>query len=277
MMNSLQSLPYWQDYFGEPDGWRLGLLGSAMSLGSLMGMPMVPYTVDRWGRKPGVVIGCVVTILGVALQAWSANYDMFLSARFVLGVGMVFATSSGPLLCAELAFPQDRAIITTFMGCSYAVGSFVAAWTTFGTLKIESNWAWRLPSLLQCWATVVVLIFIWWIPESPRYHISRDEHEKALKTLTYYHAEGRENDPFVMLEYNEIRTAFSLDKQYDRNTHWLDLVKTKGNRHRISLIIGIALFGQWSGNGIIAYYLKLILDNIVSSDGTISPRRHANV
>lgn len=262
MMNSLQSLPYWQEYFGHPKGRVLGMLGSSMSLGSIIGLPFVPIVCDRLGRKKGVILGSTILIVGVALQAGAANYNMFLSARFVLGFGMAFATNAGPLLCAEISHPQDRAIITTFMGCSYAMGSFVAAWTTFGTLKIKSDWAWRLPSVLQAWATIVVMCVIWWIPESPRYHMDRDNHHKALQMLAHYHGEGNEHDEFVQLEYTEIRAALDLDREFQRNTRWLDLVATKGNRHRMSLIIAIALFGQWSGNGIIAYYLKLILDDI---------------
>lgn len=131
MMNSLQSLPYWQEYFGDPKGAVLGLPGSAMSLGSFIGLFFVPCVCDTLGRKRGVILGSVIVVGGVALQAGAANYEMFLASRFVLGLGMAFATNAGPLLCTEIAHPQDRAIIVTFMDCSYAVGSFVAAWTTF--------------------------------------------------------------------------------------------------------------------------------------------------
>jgi MFS family permease len=175
---------------------------------------------------------------------------------------MVLATSGGPLLCAEIAHPQDRAILTTFMGCSYSMGSFLASWITLGTLKVPSNWAWRTPSLLQCWASIVVLSVVYWIPESPRYHMNKDNYDAALKTLAYYHAEGDANDPFVQLEFTEIKTAFQLDREYKTNSRWIDLLKTKGNRHRISLVIAIAIFAQWSGNGILAYYLKLVLEEI---------------
>ncbi|KAI6340862.1 hypothetical protein MCOR30_002405 [Pyricularia oryzae] len=262
MMNSLQSLPYWQRFFGYPEGVTLGLLGSAMSLGSLITMGTVPWVCDTLGRKKGVIIGSVMTIIGVVLQSSAPNYNAFLASRFIIGAGMTLSTNAGPLLCAEIAFPQDRAIITTFMGCSYAVGSFVAAWTTFGTLKIESDWAWRLPSLLQAWATLIVFAVIWWIPDSPRYWIARDQDEKAIEVLAKYHAEGDRDDPFVQLEFREIRAAFDLDRMNQTNTRWSDLYSTKGNRHRMSLVIALAVFAQWSGNGIIAYYLKLVLDSV---------------
>jgi MFS family permease len=68
MMNGLQSLSYWQDYFGEPRGALLGFFNSAMSLGSLIGLVFVPYLIDWKGRKIGVAIGCAIMLLAVALQ-----------------------------------------------------------------------------------------------------------------------------------------------------------------------------------------------------------------
>ena len=262
MMNGLQSLPYWQRYFNYPAGVKLSLFGSAMSLGALISLPFVPYMCDHLGRKPTIAIGSLIIILGVGLQAGALNFDMFFAARIVLGFGMTLATASGPLLVAEIAHPQDRAILTTFMGLAYAIGSFVASWVTFGTLKIPSDWAWRTPSLLQGWCTVIILGVLWWIPESPRFLIAKDQHEEALRVLAHYHANGDENDEVVQLEYQEIRTAMAMDKEANANTNWGDFIRTRGNRRRLMLIVALAVFGQWSGNGIVAYYLKLILDGI---------------
>jgi MFS family permease len=82
-MNGLQSLSYWRDYFGDPQGSRLGILSSIMTLGSLSGLGFIPPICDGWGRKAGVVIGSLVTLLGVGLQAGAVNYDMFLGSRFM--------------------------------------------------------------------------------------------------------------------------------------------------------------------------------------------------
>lgn len=266
MMNGLQSLPYWQDYFGHPTGVKLSMFGSAMTLGGLFALPFVPYMCDHVGRKPTIICGSFIILLGVGLQAGAINFNMFFVARIILGFGMTWATASGPLLVAEIAHPQDRAILTTFMGLAYAIGSFVAAWVTFGTLKIQSDWAWRVPSLLQCWCTIIILSIIWWIPESPRFLIARDQHEKALESMAYYQAEGNVDDEVVRIQYNEIITAMEMDKQANSNSSWMDFVRTKGNRRRLMLVVALAVFGQWSGNGIIAYYLKLVLDSIGIKD-----------
>jgi len=262
MMNGLQSLPYWQRYFDFPVGVKLSIFGSSMSLGALIGLPFVPFMCDHLGRKPTVIVGSLIILLGVGLQAGALNFDMFFASRMVLGVGMTLATASGPLLVAEIAHPQDRAILTTFMGLAYAIGSFVASWVTFGTLKIQSDWAWRAPSLLQGWCTVLILAVIWWVPESPRFMIAKDRHEEALRVLAHYHADGNEDDEVVQLEYQEIRTAMAMDREANSNSKWSDFIRTRGNRRRLMLVVALAVFGQWSGNGIVSYYLKLILDGI---------------
>lgn len=89
----------------------------------------------------------------------------------------------------------------------------------------------------------------------------KDKHDKAKDILTYYHAEGDETNEFVQLEYSEIRVAMALEKEADK-TGWADLVRTQGNRKRIGIITALAFFSQWSGNGLISYYLHYVMNDV---------------
>jgi hypothetical protein len=106
-----------------------------------------------------------------------------------------------------------------------------------------------------------LLIFIYWIPESPRYYMARDQPEKALQILAYYHANGDEHDEVVQLEYTEIVTALAVEKDANKFS-FLDFVRTPGNRKCLIIIISMGLFSQWSGNALISYYLTPILSNL---------------
>ncbi|KAF1945318.1 general substrate transporter [Clathrospora elynae] len=265
MMNGLQSLSYWQDYFGEPRGAMLGFFNSSMSLGSLIGLIFTPYLIDWKGRKIGVAIGCAIMLLAVGLQTGAQNIGMFIAARLTLGFGDTIVLSSAPLLIAEIAHPQDRAVLVTLSGASYHSGAFIASWVTYGTLKIESNWSWRLPSLLQAICSIVIFIFIFRMPESPRWLCNKDRHEEALHIFSHWHGEDNPDDDFVQLEYAEVKAAIALDKQQGRNG-WADFFKTPGNRKRITIITAIGFFSQWSGNGLISYYLKYVMDNVGLTD-----------
>lgn len=60
MVNGLQTLPQWEEYFDNPHGSLLGLFSCIMSVGSLVAIPVVPYTADLLGRRMGVFIGCLI-------------------------------------------------------------------------------------------------------------------------------------------------------------------------------------------------------------------------
>lgn len=58
-------------------------------------------------------------------------------------------------------------------------------------------------------------------------------------------------DPLVEYEFEEIKTAIALDREAAQNVGWLSLVKTAGNRKRMRIILALAFFSQWSGNGLV--------------------------
>lgn len=151
-------------------------------------------------------------------------------------------------------------LLTVLSRFKYVSKYFAIASNIFANY-IQNDWSWRLPSLLQSICSVIILGMMWWIPESPRWLLNKDQDEKALQILSYYHAENNPQDEFVHLEFTEIRTAIALDKEADKNS-WLDLVRTKGNRKRMAVITAIGFFSQWSGNGLISYYLHQVMNNV---------------
>lgn len=52
-------------------------------------------------------------------------------------------------------------------------------------------------------------------------------------------------------EFEEIKAAIKLDREVAADVGWLSLVRTPGNRKRMRIIIAIAFFSQWSGNGLV--------------------------
>lgn len=97
--------------------------------------------------------------------------------------------------------------------------------------------------------------------ESPRWLCNKDRHSEALAVFGKWHGEGNENDEFVQLEFAEVKAAIEIDRQTGQ-TGWADFFKTKGNRKRIIILTAIGFFSQWSGNGLISYYLKYVMDNV---------------
>jgi sugar porter (SP) family MFS transporter len=268
MVNGLQSLPQWRSAFHNPHGGALGLLGAIQNIGGLCGLPFAPYMADILGRKSCIVWGACLMIIGTVVQTASQNVHMFIGARWLIGFGLTFAATGAPMLISELAYPSQRGQITSLYNSLWIFGSIIAAWTTFGTFHINTSWSWRIPSAIQGFPSVIQLCLIWFVPESPRWLMSKGREEEALRTLAYYHANGNERDPLVEFEYQEIKATIQLDSEVANSVGWLTLFKTPGNRRRMRIIIAIAFFSQWSGNGLASYYLNKVLDAIGITSNT---------
>lgn len=265
MMNGLQAVEAWREYFGEPRGATLGLFNAAYPIGGLCAIPFISHVSDTFGRRIGLATGATICIIGAALQAAAQNLPMFVVARAILGCGTVFLGSSGAPLITETAHPAHRATATALFNTSYALGSIVAAWTTFGTFRIESSASWRIPSGLQGLPSVIQLLGLYFVPESPRWLVSRDRNEEALAFLAKYHAEGNEQDALVQFEYNEITNALAYERSVDRGSliqNYLELVRTRGNRKRLFILLWGSCIAQMSGNAFISYYLSPVLASV---------------
>lgn len=282
VLNGLQTMTSWQDcklhkpsfkpqliasaVFDHPVGSRLGIFGAMPGFGGLAVLIFAPYIADILGRRTGTAIGCLFIIMGSLIQSFpppSHPEAMYLAGRFFIGFGANISNGCCPLLITEIAHPQHRGKVTTIYNTLWYLGAIVAAWTTYGTLTtLTGDMQWRLPTGLQCLMPGIQLLVIYFIPESPRWLISKGKDEQALKILTKYHANGDESDEFVKWEFAEIRETLHLEKEASASSGWLELVRTPGNRKRCFLITVTAIFSQCSGNGLVSYYLSSILKTI---------------
>ncbi|KAJ9111167.1 hypothetical protein QFC20_002661 [Naganishia adeliensis] len=262
MMNGLQAVQYWQDYFGTPEGSLLGIFNAIQSIGGILALPFVAFTCDKFGRRMTIFFGSCIMLVGVAIQTAAQNIGMFIAARGIIGFGLGFACAAAPLLITELAFPTHRGPLTSLYNSSWYLGSIVAAWATFGTFRIQNDWSWRIPSLLQGLPSVLQVALILTIPESPRWLMDKGREEAARKVLVKYHCGGDESDPLAAYEFEEIRNALQIEKEANSSSSFKSLFVGKGNQRRMLVIIAIAFFSQWSGNGLVSYYLTKVLIGI---------------
>ena len=262
MFNTMQILPAWQETFDSPSGSNLGRLSAMYSIGSIASLPVAPFISDRFGRRTAIIIGCIIMMAAGAVQTAANAQPQFEAGRFFMGFGNSLAQLSSPLLLVEICHPQHRGRVTAIYNCLWSFGALICAWVSFGTQHINGNWSWRIPTLLQVFPSVIQFSFIWFVPESPRWLISKDRNDEALAMLGKYHADGNTNDPTVQFEYNEIRETLRLEFLYRKSSRYIDFLKTKGNRWRFSIIVSLGFFSQWSGNGILSYYSNTVYNSV---------------
>lgn len=190
---------------------------------------------------------------------------MYIIARGIIGFGLPYAVVAGSCLIGELGYPKERPILTSLFNACYFIGAIVAAGITFGTQRLHDNWSWRIPSLLQMAPSLLQIAFVFFLPESPRFLVSKDKHAEALKVLVQYHAEGDEHSEFVAAEMSEIKTTIATELEHSKQS-WMDMVRSAGMRRRVLIGGLLGLFTQLSGNVVLSYYLGASLDLIGFKD-----------
>ncbi|KAG6369490.1 putative hexose transporter [Boletus reticuloceps] len=251
LLNGLQAVPSWLEYFHHPRSALLGVVSSMYSLGAIAAVPFVPSIVDNYGRRRSICIGSILMIIGGVLQGGALNLTMFIAARFILGLGIVFAIVAASSLIGELSHPKERAIMGSLFSSCYMIGSLTAAGVTLGTFAMASDWGWRIPSFLQVLPSLLQVSFISFLPESPRWLISKGRGDEAYAILVKYHAEGDENSDFAKAEYTQIEETLEEELK-NAGMSWKQVLSTSGMQKRVIIASFLGLFTQWSGNGLIS-------------------------
>lgn len=262
IMGGALALPIWNKFMNEPAGVTLGWITAIYWLGNGVAFPLAAWVSNRYGRRPGIYVGYLFLILGVGMQGAAQNEKTFTVSRLFLGIASAWLGNGPPLLINEIAHPSHRSIANALFMCGWYVGGTLCGWVTFGCRNIPSSWCWRVPVVLQIALPLIALPGFLMCPESPRWLISVGRNEEAREILAKYHAGGDHEDPLVVYQMREIETTITAEKEATASASYLDMVKTPGNRHRLFISVSLGIFGQWAGNGVVSYYLPLVLDSV---------------
>lgn len=162
-----------------------------------------------------------------------------------------------------LVIPWAGSVLLKYTFCSTASGGLIAAGVTFGTSFMPSTWAWRIPSIVQGVFSLLCIIIIPFIPESPRWLAWKGRKEACLLVLAQTHADGRLNtvgadgmdgtsgleevDDIVMLQYREIVDTMEFERSMGETLSFKEVVRTPNARKRVMLACSAALFSTIAG------------------------------
>jgi uncharacterized protein YndB with AHSA1/START domain len=96
--------------------------------------------------------------------------------------------------------------------------------------------SWRIPSIFQALPSVLQAAGIFFLPESPRWLVSKGREDAALDVLARYNANGDREDEVVQFEYREIVSTIELEISA-KQTKWSHIWKGPGNKWRLFIMI----------------------------------------
>ncbi|GAA6006842.1 uncharacterized protein JCM10292_005470 [Rhodotorula paludigena] len=260
---NFQAYPSWHQALGNPSNSAIGLLNASAYIAGLCTAPLASYVADRWGRKWCVrysaLTALAATTIGSCAGTSSASgYPLFIVSRIIFGSGLSFAQMIGPVIIQEIAHPAQRPTVAAMFNMNYAYGSFICAWLAFGMSYVKNNWSWRTIYIIQIVPALFLLIAIQFVPETPRWLLSKGREEAALAFLVKYHGDGNPNDELVLFEFEEMKETLQKERELNQ-TSWAEIFGRPGNRHRIYIVLLIVCCQNLSGTAIIGQYYTNIL------------------
>ncbi|WZH40784.1 sugar transporter [Fusarium acuminatum] len=262
LMNGLLALSQWNDFMNQPTGAWLGFINVVYWIAVGIGAPIAGWAATRFGRKPTLHWALIFVVISSAPQAAAQNVAMFIVGRFVLGFATAIYGNAAPMLIAEIAYPTHRSIASALYTCGFYIGSIISAWAVFGTRDYGSSMAWRLPCILQMLCPLAAMPGLLLCSESPRWLISVDRTEEARAILIKIHAGGNVTSPLVQYEFAEIQSTIAAESASHDTASYAEMLSTRSNRWRTFITVTLGFFAQWTGNGVVSYYLALVLDTV---------------
>ncbi|GME84093.1 unnamed protein product [Ambrosiozyma monospora] len=188
---------------------------------------------------------------------------MFLIGGLFIGFGGSTGTVAATSLVSELSYPPYRQVMSVICSTSWFIGANFSCWLGYGTRNVDGNWCWRITAICGCVLPALQMSFVWMVPESPRWLISKDRDSDARALLMKYHGDNNEGiaGKLVDFEMCEIKAAIQAEKVAS-NYRYSDLFKTPANRKRMFLTFMCSILLEMSGNTVVSYYINKVLESI---------------
>ncbi len=241
-------------------GWAV----SCIMVSSLAGCLIAPKICDHFGRKRSLCVTALIFAASIIGTALAHNFTAFILFRLVGGFAIGLACVISPIYLAELSPSRYRGRTTALYSICCVGGQSVVMLTNFfisksmtSSVLVETGWRYILSSaLVPC---VALLVFIAFIPESPRWSVFKGRDNEALTTL------GKISNPeHAKTVFKEIKDTIKVDPNNLKG-------KLRLNKKTIPLLIigiGLAVGNQLSGVNVIQYFGPTLMKNITSDNNT---------
>jgi hypothetical protein len=113
-----------------------------------------------------------------------------------------------------------------------------------------------------------LLIAVQFMPETPRFLVSKGRDAEAMDFLVKYHGNGDPNDPLVRFEFDEIKETLE-NERIAKAEQWSTILRGRANRHRLGLAALMTHLAWMSGSSIIYYYYTVVFETVGITDPTV--------
>ena len=183
------AIGFLEKHFNLDPSFQKGWVAASALIGCTIGVSVAGLLSDLLGRKRTLIAAAVLFLISAIGTALPKNVTMFVIFRIIGGVGVGAASITSPMYIAEISPARIRgrmvsvnqlAIVTGFL-VVYLVNYAIALRGT-ESWNIQYGWRWMFGS--EAIPAVLLLILLFFVPESPRWLTKYGRRRKALAVLS---------------------------------------------------------------------------------------------
>ncbi|KAM0665207.1 hypothetical protein ACQRIT_006073 [Beauveria bassiana] len=216
--------------------WLLSIMTATPFLGKAVGCVICGPIAEKRGRKFAILGLCILSFIGVTLQTTAAS-----AAQFTVGRIFTFAMTGMtivvvPIFQAEASPRVLRGMFGSTIQAMVLFGQVISTLVTYGTETMNSAAGWRIPIGLQFIAPCLLCGMLYFLPESPRWLLSRGRREEAIESLAKFRKRTTLEEVAVELD------GIALSHNRENQGTWSEVFGPE-NRLRTA-VATLAMFGQ---------------------------------
>lgn len=221
-----------------------------LSAGTFFGALVSGYFADGIGRRPTIILGCLIYIAGVILQVAANSVGLLTGDRAFAGLGVGFVSAVVILYASEISPKKIRGTVIGGYQLAITIGLLLAARVNERTKNRNGTGAYRIPIVLQfAWALILATGLLL-LPESSRFYVMKNQRVKAELALSKVWGHPLSSE-FIQREYNELHANFVYETGNGVGARgWLECFKcgfSKGsNLNRTLIGMSVQMFQQLS-------------------------------
>ena len=153
---------------------------AAALIGMAVGSSVGGWLGDRCGRRPILIASTIGFGIATIAAAQTGDVVTLTIVRFLSGLGFGAATPNGYALVTEWLPHRSRARAISILAVSAPLGGMIGA---AAALILLPMYGWRGCFLISGGLTVLVGLFMFWLPESASFLIAKGQAAKAHREL----------------------------------------------------------------------------------------------
>lgn len=247
-----------------------GAVVASFMIGALFGSLSCTWIGDILGRRRTIFLAACIALIGQALECTAYSLAQFTVGRIVLGWGVGMLSATVPVWQSECAPAAKRGRNVVLTGMFIAFGFALTQWINFGFYHIQDRSAsWRGSLAIPALFSLVIITSIFFLPESPRWLVLKNQSASAQQTLAILRAKDVASseilDELRGIELSLEETAGSALRLRDVFTMGEDKLL-----YRFLLCVTLQFFQQMSGGTLISIYIPIIFENNLGLSASIS-------